>query len=181
MKKLFKVFAVALVSVLAIGMTACNNGIIGGGDSEIIVSPEELDFPAEGATKTITVTGEGWSATASDSWIEITENTGSIDVTLEANSETSPRSGYITVTTATDHKTIAVNQEGAEPAIERVDFPYGYLDCYDGSLRFGEGKGYFDLYITEWDSSNFGNTENGYELQLRFINPMNPSLEWRVQ
>ena len=120
-KNYFLLFAVALMGVVATSFAACqkiDNPPVN--PSPVTVSPESLEFPAEGDTKTVTVTGENWTATTNDYWITVEPSEGSFTVTVAANPIVVERRGSITVGNGveTQVKTLEIVQAGtgATPA-----------------------------------------------------------------
>ncbi len=118
MKKLFKFFAVTLVSAAAISLSACGEDKPDGGEvtEEILsVDPETLTFASDDAEpQTVKVTSTSpWTAKVSDGWIVISPasgvSDGNITVTVEAGS--GARSGSVTVESGELSETVTVNQE----------------------------------------------------------------------
>ena len=120
MKKFLKFFAIALVSVVAMGVVACNRGDNTGDVFE--VSDSSLNFAPEGETKTVTVTGANWIAAANDSWITLSVAAGvagdSFDVTLAAT--TVAMNGSITVTDADSDEQITITVTQSAPGVETI-------------------------------------------------------------
>lgn len=118
MKKFIKVFGIALIGVLAISMTACNNGEGGGADS-LRANPALVSFDADGSTTnaTVVVTGADWTATDNQEWITVTPASGTngstFTVTVTTNDAESSRTGTITVSGGTGSPiTVSVTQAG---------------------------------------------------------------------
>ena len=105
MKNLFRIFAIALVGAVAIGMVACNNE---GGNADITVSPLLLAFEAEGGSQSVTISGTDWSATANQTWIELAETAGGINVSV--GTTTQAREGTVSVIAPAGIKVITVRQ-----------------------------------------------------------------------
>jgi hypothetical protein len=79
------------------------------------VSRSSLSFGAsETAAQSVTVTTtvSSWNAAPSDSWIQLTKQGNTINVTVSSNSSTSDRSGTIRVTAGTLERTVTVTQNG---------------------------------------------------------------------
>ena len=83
------------------------------------VSPASLNFAASGEQKTFDIASNtNWTIAVSDSWITVSPAAGNTDgtitVTAEANTETTPRTATITVSgTGVMEQTIDVNQDAA--------------------------------------------------------------------
>jgi hypothetical protein len=103
MKKFFKILALTLAGVAAIGMSACTED----GDSELTLSTESLTFAAEGGSQTVTAfkAGGGITAMPDADWMQVTV-TGS-DILVVVNATQDARNGSIKVN---DSKTITVSQ-----------------------------------------------------------------------
>lgn len=74
----------------------------------LTVNPTSLTFNWHGDEKTVTVTGSNLVITPNESWITVTENSGSFAVLVSDNAGN--RTGTITVTSGTDSETVTVNQ-----------------------------------------------------------------------
>ncbi len=106
MKKLSYIFAILLAGVFTISMSACSPDDTD--SEELTLSTKTLGFIAAGGSKTVIVTGSGWTATPSADWIEITTADGQFTVTVGETGEA--REGTITVGNASKTETIAVSQ-----------------------------------------------------------------------
>ena len=81
------------------------------------INPTSDDVPADGGTGRVDVRTDPlcvWSASASASWIDITDGSsdigdGRVDYTVEANTSTTPRTGTIQIA----NREFTINQEGA--------------------------------------------------------------------
>lgn len=124
MKKLFRIFAIVLMSALAISLTACEPEVKpGGGDEEppveeLTVDPGELTFKADDTEpQTIEVESTSpWTAVASEEWIHITPEEGEGDdtITVTVDPGTEARSGSITVESGELTETVTINQAAPE-------------------------------------------------------------------
>ena len=95
------------------------------------VSPSSFEIRESGETKSLKLaTPSTWTATASDTWLKTTPESGSGDATLtlivEANNTTATRTGTITFTSVDCTETVVVTQAG------------GSLSVYPSTLSFGD-------------------------------------------
>ena len=117
MRKLFRIFALALVSAAAMNFVACdgNEEVT---ENKLTVAPKALTFASDDAElQTVTVTSTAaWTAEAGAAWITVTpgsgEAGGTFTVTVEAATEA--RNGTITVKSGTLSETVAVNQSAPD-------------------------------------------------------------------
>lgn len=86
--------------------------------SPLIVHPDSLVFTNTGSSQEITIEWNSWgswNASTSDSWISISQNSGTsndtITVSLTTNPYTTARSGYLIVTGGFFTDTVFVNQD----------------------------------------------------------------------
>ena len=92
----------------------------------LVLDKEELEFAAEGAEATFTVTSnQNWTATADGSWVELAPASGeasdeavAVKVTVAENVSAEARTATITVTAGELTKTVAVTQAAGEAAPE---------------------------------------------------------------
>lgn len=112
MKRLSKVFTLALAGFIAAGVVACdsNDPINEPGDGLIEVSPDKLEFSSAEGSKTVTVTGNNWDVTETLDWVTVEEAEGKFTVTVTANATEQPRTGDITVANGEDSKTVTITQ-----------------------------------------------------------------------
>lgn len=94
------------------------------------VSPTTLEIVEGGGTKTLKLTTPStWTATASDTWLKTTPESGSGDATLtvivEANNSTSTRTGTITFTSVDCTETVVVNQAGGKLSVSSSTLNFG--------------------------------------------------------
>lgn len=139
--------------MLAFCSVSCSDG---SGDNPapapdaITASVESLAFDAAGGEQSFTVTSlKEWDAQSPDSWIKVSrtgqlEKSGTVTVTVGANSERKERAGSIIVYSGGASTTVAVKQQSKEP--EPVDptikVPEGYElvwhDEFDGNSLSGD-------------------------------------------
>ena len=160
---------------LAVAFTGC-----GGGEDEpntttvnISASPETINAPADGGTYTVNVntTGKEWGAFSSSDFVTITTNntasqTGSINVTVEANPKTESRTANITIMSGTARKMVSVTQAAAEKASYYA--PDGYSLVWHDEFNTGS-----ELNAEDWkhEVQNSGWVNN--ELQ-NYVNHKTP-------
>jgi len=92
-------------------------------DPVLTVSSDAVSFGEEGGSATISVTmnGDGWTATSSEDWCTLSVNTSSkatdeVAISATANESTSERTAKITfVMDGSQTKTVSVTQDGQEP------------------------------------------------------------------
>lgn len=94
------------------------------------VSPTTLEIVEGGGTKTLRLTTPStWTATASDTWLKTTPESGSGDATLsviiEANNSTSTRTGTITFTSVDCTETVVVTQAGGKLSVSTSSLNFG--------------------------------------------------------
>jgi hypothetical protein len=85
----------------------------------LTVSLSALDFIAAGETLSIDVTANvNWTVSKDAAWISISpasgSNNGTINVTTAANTETSPRTGTVTITDGNIIQTVSITQAAAD-------------------------------------------------------------------
>jgi outer membrane lipopolysaccharide assembly protein LptE/RlpB len=163
MKKL-RYLAMALICVLATGLSAC--GFLFGND-DIVVDPQNLEFAFNGGTLTVTVESEQtWEATSNaPEWLTVTK-TGKTTISVTAlPNEGSERTAVITVDNRHDTQTINVIQEevfgdsylrasgdyygaGFYPAPGKADFFVWLIACETNAIGVPTGPGYIvKLYL----------------------------------
>ncbi len=115
MKNLFKL-SILLAGIVSAWAVSCGESGPEGkqGDGKIVVTPETLNFPAEGGTQFIEVTGKSRSLTCEGEWIGATESGGKIIVVVGINETTANRIGSITVKNNEDIQVITVRQDAGE-------------------------------------------------------------------
>lgn len=101
--KMFNRISIALLSLAAaLGVsTSCVKEIVKEADA-VMVSEQNMTFPAAASAQTLTVYADGdWVADVTEEWFNITpkSGTGTVDVTVETteNLGTDPREGYIVI------------------------------------------------------------------------------------
>ena len=116
MKKLFLLAAAAFTGVFAMTLHSCDNKPVDEPDDPktLVVSPLTLTLAAEGETKTVSVTGEGWSAEPSAEWIVVEDSADGSGFTVTAGATTEEREGSITVSNEDDSHTVTVTQSAPE-------------------------------------------------------------------
>lgn len=87
--------------------------------STLNVSPDAIDFKAEGETKNATITCNGsWSASSTESWCKTNVSSGNGDATLtitvDANSSSNARTANVIIKSSNTEKKITVNQAAGE-------------------------------------------------------------------
>jgi sulfatase modifying factor 1 len=103
-------------------------------DPALNVSPSELDFTYGAGNESLSVSSNvSWTASDDSSWISVSptsgSNNGSVTVTVQANSSTSPRNGTVTISGGGIRDTVIINQMGV--ASTRVI-------ALSGDLNFGD-------------------------------------------
>lgn len=82
--------------------------------NSVYVTEGQTEIPAAGASKTITVTGEGIKAEADDEWLGVNVNGNQITVTADANYSRESRHTFVNITAANgDFLQVNVSQLGA--------------------------------------------------------------------
>ena len=128
---------VILIAAIAAGLTSCkdDDGIPPDGPdtdkdgNSLIVTPQDLDFPAAGGSKTIQITANvEWKIVSSDqSWCNLSTlsgmNDASITVNVAAHTGTSDRNAALTISNSTYglSKTITVTQQGKPSSNDQYD------------------------------------------------------------
>ena len=122
-------------------------------DYSLVVDKTELEFVAEGAEATFTVTSnQDWTASADQDWVELTPAAGeasdeavAVRVITTANELLEARTATITVTAGELTKTVAVTQAAGEPAPEEyvLDGKQWVFEWLHGTPAF------FDFGVTE--------------------------------
>ena len=104
------------ICVLSAFCTSCNDGIEVRIIYPLSVEPASISFAANETTpKTATVTtvAKSWDATTTETWFTIVKQSNILQLTPTANTETSPRSGTVSVTNGSaDPITVSVTQAG---------------------------------------------------------------------
>lgn len=90
---------------------------------ELNVNPSSLNYTSTGGTQATNITSNvSWSVTTSDSWITVSQASGTGDATLDisvSNSEES-RSGTVTISGSGVTRVVNINQTGNPPTIETL-------------------------------------------------------------
>ena len=123
MKNSLSVFAAtALASMFALTFNSCKDPDPVA-NPDLIVTPLSLTFDAEGDTKTVTVTGEGWTAAPDAAWIVVENTTDGTGFTVTVGATTEERTGTIVVSNADRSHTVGVAQNAptVDPAILVLD------------------------------------------------------------
>lgn len=160
MKHLLSTLAVALVAAFVCGCS--------GGSSEVAltVSASAIELPANGGTKSITVTsGADLVATPSKSWctakIDLEKQT--LSVTAKKNYAAKQRTAEITLTSGSQSQVVAITQKAGT----------GKIDAFTlSSLAFPE------LYPTNRGEVRVKSTEGNYIIMITLTDPIYP---WRVE
>lgn len=111
MKKLFNI---ALFAMGCLFLASCSDDEYVDKVNSVQVSEADTEIPAAGATKTITVTGEGIQAEADDAWLAVSVNGNTITATADANYSRESRHTFINIKAANgDFLKVNVSQLGA--------------------------------------------------------------------
>lgn len=89
--------------------------------SPLVVNPDSLFFTSAGGSQVITIewfSWSSWNASSPDSWITVSQNSGTgndtITVSVTTNTSTTPRTGYVILTAGMGYTdTVFVNQDAA--------------------------------------------------------------------
>lgn len=109
MKKLFRIFAIPLIGVLAISLSACTKKTEG---EKVSLDPTSLEFSWAAGEKTVTVKGTDWTADVDATWLSIDPKTGTdgtITVTVTANTG-EDRFATLTVTNDLGSESLRIDQ-----------------------------------------------------------------------
>ncbi len=90
----------------------------------LLVSSEQLSFPASGGVQTVTVTASGtWNiGTKTYDWGHLTTNGDTVVVRVDANENTSARGDYFTIRSGNHEKTISISQSAfTAQDLERIE------------------------------------------------------------
>ena len=122
--------------LLATGLIACGSSDSKNDDvpSSITASVTALTFDADGGTETIAVKAGGeWDAICAESWVKVSKTgtlstTGSISVTVDANTARKVRTAAITLLSGTSRASVTVTQaaKAAQPVDPTINIPDGY-------------------------------------------------------
>jgi len=111
MKKIFSIMIVAALSGLLI--TSCSSNDYTDKVSSVQVTEVSKELSAAGGQQTFTVTGEGISARAADTWLSVSTQGNVVTVTADGNDSKQSRHTIVTVTaTNGDQAVINVSQPG---------------------------------------------------------------------
>jgi hypothetical protein len=134
--------------------------------SSVTVSPTEISVDYDAASRSIAVTAPGeWTAYSNESWITCSpsgsvQTTGTLTVSIAANSTRQARTGSVTVKSGTSRATIAVSQQ-AKPAEEvdaSIQVPDGYELVWHDEFNEGSEPNTADWYY-ETGAGGWGNNE----------------------
>lgn len=80
--------------------------------SNLTVGSTSENFPADGGTKSISVSSSGdWNASKDAGWLSLTKTGSGIDISAESNESLDSRSATVTVTNGIQTKTIDIRQD----------------------------------------------------------------------
>lgn len=107
MRKLLVMLALPLLA-----LSACSETTKEKIADVLIISQDNVAFPMEGGTATISVAcpSEWHSAVSDPSWITATDNEGNVSITVKANTTADSRKGTVTLESADRTKEIKVSQ-----------------------------------------------------------------------
>lgn len=107
MRRLFVMFTIPLLI-----FTACGEETKEEIADVLIISQNEVAFPMEGGTATVSVgCPSEWHSSVSDqSWITSTDNEGKVTITVSANTTGDSRRAVVSLESATDRKEILISQ-----------------------------------------------------------------------
>jgi len=94
---------------------ACQNATLS-------VTPTEIEFDASGGSKTIYITANySWTNSSVLSWLSINKYSSSITLTCNANTSTSDRADYFTITAGSKSVRINIKQKGQATALNLTE------------------------------------------------------------
>lgn len=109
-----KILNITLIVMGCLYMASCSDDDYTEKTNTVFVTEGQTELPAAGATKTITVSGEGIKAEADDEWLEVSVNGNVITVKADANYSRESRHTFISITAANgDFLKVNVSQLGA--------------------------------------------------------------------
>jgi hypothetical protein len=124
--------------------------------SVLMVSRGEINYTDAGGKQSVAITTpSSWNATASDTWVSITQNSGignfTMDVTCSPNVTNSTRTGTITISNGMSTKVITIRQDGISIPTAVADLGSGKWTihpnptrgiCFISSLEAFEAQGF---------------------------------------
>ncbi|MBO5058955.1 MAG: hypothetical protein J6C10_05605 [Prevotella sp.] len=109
-----KILNITLIVMGCLIMASCNDDDYIEKTNSVYVTEGQTEIPAAGATKTITVAGEGIKAEADDEWLDVSVSGNVITVTANANYSRESRHTFVNITAANgDFLKVNVSQLGA--------------------------------------------------------------------
>lgn len=143
-----------ILSVLlaaALGFTSCSDDRdteYASASQTVEFSQTEFNLTPEARTFTVNVTTDHeFTAYTSDDWLSVTpantiSHNETLTVSVAENTDTTARTGYVTVWCGGTRKSVTVNQEGVEPEEPEITVPEGYTlvwnDEFDGTALGGD-------------------------------------------
>ena len=116
---LWSLLAIVMAATLSVGLSSCKDD-----DPELTVSPLDINFNADGGSKSVTVTVKetDWSieVTRGDEWLTANKNGNQASLRASKNEGTQERTGSVRITATADGKlsyTVNVTQEAANGSI----------------------------------------------------------------
>ncbi len=143
MKKLLRIFAIPLIGVFAISLSACTNKTAG---EKVSLDPTSMEFSWAAGEKTVSVTGTDWTASVDATWLTVDPKTGT-DGTITVT--VTPNTGEDRFATLT-----VMNDLGSESL--RIDqLTAGKITFDPGSLEFNFASGEKTVAVTgaDWTAS----------------------------
>lgn len=143
-----------ILSVLlaaALGFTACSDDrdtVYAAPTQVVEFSQTEFNLTPEAGTFTVNVTtDQEFTAYTSGDWLSVTpantvNHSETLTVTVQENTDTTARTGYVTVWCGGTRKSVTVNQEGVVPEEPEIEAPEGYTlvwnDEFSGTVLGGD-------------------------------------------
>ncbi len=123
----------------------------------LLVSAEQLSFPASGGVLTVTVTASGtWNiGTKTYDWGHLTTNGNTVVVRVDANENTSARGDYFTIRSGNHEKTINISQSGVTLTaqdLERIE-----KEKYESACQRGTTDALLE-YLKEYPNGRYANS-----------------------
>lgn len=117
MKKTF-LFAALMAVATLVGCSSDDDNGTESGSSAISVTPTTLSVSGSGGNNEVTVIADGaWTAASDASWISLTTTSGSgnasVTLMVDANSDSSSRSGEVVFTSGSESAAVVVTQAAA--------------------------------------------------------------------
>lgn len=155
MKRIYDIFAVALLALAMPLMTACGDDDFEEKTSTVQVVSATTAIPVMGGSAAINVTGEGITATSSASWLTVSVAGNTVDLQAAGNTSKQSRNALVTISAANGDKTV-VNVSQVGMVVDLVA---------DGSYIF-EGTGNADVEIVDNSNVDFESVVTANWIQL---------------